>query len=295
MNDKIKNELIRRYMYLYENKDIILSLAINKGIEKNEIKECLDSLKRLKRTCRTDDMKDLVKVGISDCKKALKEDKYYLFKDIDDSLIDIFYEFLFADLDITSMELYKIIENVKNNKLLYDSCMMKINCLLDRRRTNRFLCYNNPFTVWKILTYVRNRYFYDKNVVDALDRYYNIERYILTGGDFKSGYIFLESDEDVYDNSLNKLPYNMIVGGVRTTYECSGIMIKYEGNEFEFEDDYFVYNWIEDIKYWDTDNNIYTNFMDGLLSIENLSLEDKESIYKELCLSNSKTLKRVNN
>ena len=30
----------------------------------------------------------------------------------------------------------------------------------------------------------------------------------------------------------------MIFGGVRTTYECSGIMFKYEGNEFEQEDEW---------------------------------------------------------
>ena len=118
MDENIKIELIKRYMYLHENKDIILSLAINKGIEKQEIKECLDSLRRLKKKSYTSDMKDLINVGISSCKKSLKEYKYYLFKDIDDSLINIFYEFLFADFDIIDTELYKIIENIKDNKQL---------------------------------------------------------------------------------------------------------------------------------------------------------------------------------
>ena len=99
----------------------------------------------------------------------------------------------------------------------------------------------------------------------------------------------------MYDNCLNKLPYNMIFGGVRMTYECSGIMFKYEGNEFEQEDDYFVYSWIEDINY-KTNNQIeYTKFINGLLSIDNLSLEEKESIYEYLVLDGSKKLKKVRN
>lgn len=292
MEDKIKSELIRRYKYLYENKEIILSFIINKGIEKEEIKKCLDGLKRLKKNC-TKDMKLLLKESIISCKKTLREPKYYLFKDIDDSLIDMFYEFLFTDLSFGDTELYKKIEMIKNDSKLYDECMVKINNLLDRRKNNRFLNNNNPFTVWKILTYVRNRYFYDKNVVDALDRYYNIERYILTGINFKSGYVFLESDEEVYDCSINKIPYNMIFGGVRTTYECSSIMLKYDGNEFEKEDDYFVYSWIEDVDYRTTNGEVYTNFINGLINMEGLSLEEKESIYKDLVLDSSKTLKKI--
>lgn len=293
MDKKIKDELIRRYMYLYENKEIILSLAINKGIEKKEIKECLASLRRLKKNNYTSDMKELIKVGIISCKRSLKEPRYYLFKDIDDNLINMFYEFLFTDLNIINTKLYKKIEMIKSDSKLYDEFMIKINGLLDRRKNNRFLCSNNPFTVWKILTYVRNRYFYDKNVVDALDRYYNIERYILTGSNFNSGYIFLESDEEVYDESLNKLPYNMIFGGVRTTYECSGIMLKYDGNEFECEDDYFVYSWLEDVNYKINNQIEYIEFINGLVGMDNLSLEEKEDIYKDLVLNDSKILKKI--
>lgn len=292
MDDKIKSELVRRYKYLYENKEIILSLAINKEIEKKEIKECLASLKRLMKKNYSNDMKELLKVGIISCKKSLKEPKYYLFKDIDDCLIDIFYEFLFSDLDIMDTRLYKKIEMIKNDSKLYDDAMVKINGLLDRRKSNRFLDGNTPFTVWKILTYVRNKNINNKMVLDALDKYYNIERYMLTGINFDSGYIFLESDEELYDESINKLPYNMIIGGVRTTYECSGIMLKYEGNEFECEDDYFVYSWLEDIVYKNNCQDDMSSFMKELININNLSLEEKEKIYRDLVIDKCKILKR---
>lgn len=292
MDKKIKGELIKRYKYLYENKEIILSLTINKGIEKQAIKECLTSLKRLLKNTNSNDIKELIKDGIISCKEQLKEPKYYLFKDIDGSLIDIFFEFLFTDLDIVDTELYKKIEMIKNDSKLYDQCMMKINGLLDRRKNNRFLRDNNPFTVWKILTYVRNNNIGNKSVLDALDKYYNIDRYIITGVNFNSGYIFLESDEKVYNECITKLPYNMIFGGVRTAYEFSGIMTRYEGNEFECEDDYFAYSWIENINYKINEDGVITNFLLELINMEDLSLEEKEEVYKDLVLGDYKKLKR---
>ena len=35
--EQVKEELIKRYMYLYQNKELILSLCIHCGIEKKEI------------------------------------------------------------------------------------------------------------------------------------------------------------------------------------------------------------------------------------------------------------------
>lgn len=38
MNTLGENELIKRYIYLYQNKELILALCIGRGIEKEEIK-----------------------------------------------------------------------------------------------------------------------------------------------------------------------------------------------------------------------------------------------------------------
>ena len=35
--EKIKGELMKRYLYLYENKELILALCIDRGIEKEKI------------------------------------------------------------------------------------------------------------------------------------------------------------------------------------------------------------------------------------------------------------------
>ena len=47
-----QEELIKRYLYIYENKDLILSLCINNGIEKEyykkELKSTNDLIKKIK-------------------------------------------------------------------------------------------------------------------------------------------------------------------------------------------------------------------------------------------------------
>lgn len=49
----VQEELIKRYLYIYENKDLILSLCINDGIEKEyykkELKSTNDLIKKIKK------------------------------------------------------------------------------------------------------------------------------------------------------------------------------------------------------------------------------------------------------
>lgn len=49
----VQEELIKRYLYIYENKDLILSLCINNGIEKEyykkELKSTKDLIKKIKK------------------------------------------------------------------------------------------------------------------------------------------------------------------------------------------------------------------------------------------------------
>lgn len=43
----VKNEIIKRYMYLYQNKELILTLCIGTGIEKDKLKRELKEIKKL--------------------------------------------------------------------------------------------------------------------------------------------------------------------------------------------------------------------------------------------------------
>ena len=69
--------------------------------------------------------------------------------------------------------------------------------------------------------------------------------------------------------------------------------LKYNGNEFECEDDYFVYSWLDDVNYKTNNQNDYTNFINGLVNMKNLSLDEKKIIYEDLVLDSSKILKKV--
>ena len=42
-----KNEIIKRYMYLYQNKELILALCIGAGIEKEKLEKKIKESERL--------------------------------------------------------------------------------------------------------------------------------------------------------------------------------------------------------------------------------------------------------
>ena len=82
MQKEIKEELIKRYKYLYVNKELILSLAINKAIEVEYITKKLEELNKSKRILkkykkRIDyaSLEELINISINDLEKKPRATK----------------------------------------------------------------------------------------------------------------------------------------------------------------------------------------------------------------------------
>ena len=243
MNQSIEQELIKRYSYLSENKKLILALCINFETEKNyykkQIEKNISLYKRMKKYNNEDELLKLLKDGIKYYKSELTIKRPYLLKNVSKNIILMFEEFLLGDLEVEDTQLFKHIESVKNNMNYSESFYSLIDQLEDRRKRNQHLKNIPTFTVWKILDYVRNKYSCNKIVLDALDKYYNLDRFTIANDDCEYGYIIPESIEmsDYPDSSL-------YVGCID-----SMVISTYKGNEFEREDSYFNYNFEEKFEY----------------------------------------------
>lgn len=284
-NELIIQEIFNRYKYLYQNKELILSLCIDEKIRtdyyKKSIKEWNKNLKLMKKY-KNKEMVELINIIIEQDKAALTTPYPYLMNDISQELINIFEDFLFGDIAIENTKLYYIIENIKLDEQKLNLSKNKTNALLERRSYNKFLCNKNCLTVWRILTYVRNNNKDNQAVLDALDKYYNIERYILTGINWLSGYKLLNVDVINNDQHLNYLPTNILSNEVKTPYENSMIILGYEGNEFEQEDDYFAFEWSLE---FDTPPQNYQNlttFMTKINQINHIFENDINKLYQEI-------------
>ncbi len=261
-----REELIKRYMFLYENKELILAMCIRKINIDDELKESIktweDYLKRLKINDKTVfiDM-------INSYKVQLGIEKPYLCDRVSDNIVSAFEEVLFTDGDLEDTQLYKHVMGLKNNPVFFESVMDLVDDLNTRRSFNQFLKNYPAFSVWKILGYVRNKYKNNSVALDALDKYYNIERTMITGLDSENGYLIF-GDECYDDEKLSKYPSLTLTGGVPGSY----IICDYKKNKYELEDDYFVFGDEED-KVLEGESN--TVFMHSLSKMPMLSYEDK--------------------
>ena len=77
-NNQITEELIKRYLYLYENRELILSLCIKTGIEKKYIKNEIRELKKIKTKLKktNPDLISQIELLINIYKKELIHKKY---------------------------------------------------------------------------------------------------------------------------------------------------------------------------------------------------------------------------
>ncbi len=265
----VKHEIIKRYMYLYQNKELILALCIGTGIEKDKLEKRIEENKKL---LSSNDMyknnsivRELIELELYD----LKYEKYYLMASVNSSIVDMYEDFLFSDREMENLDLYKHIESVKNSKYL-DAFNALIENLESRRKNNIHLRRVPTFTVWKILSYVRRKNIDNRLVLDALDKYYNIDRFMITGDNYESGYKLLESDLcRLGENSLEKYPSTILMTG--------GIINGLESNSFEIEDDYY-------------DGLFELNYIEEMSLMSNLSVEDKESIKNNI---NKGKVKRI--
>lgn len=251
-----RNEIIKRYMYLYQNKELILALCIGTGIEKEKLEKKIKESERLLSSNSVYNT-ELMKLELENANYDLEHEKYYLMANVNDSIVDMYEDFLFSDKEMEELDLYKHIEGVKNSKYL-DVFNTLIENLETRRKRNFHLKKVPTFTVWKILSYVRRKNIDNRLVLDALDKYYNIDRFMLTGDNYESGYKLLESD-------INRLGEYCLVKYPSTILMTGGIINDFENNSFEIEDDYY-------------DGLFELSCIEEMSLMSNLSVQDKESI-----------------
>lgn len=241
MREVYDKEFIKRYLYLLENKELILGLCIDYGIEKEyyqtKIKENKHLLKKFKD--KNSPEYELIESLLEKSKKALKEPKPYLMKKVNPEIPKMYEDFLFTDNRMEQTDLYKCIEGIKNNHLYLDSMDTLIENLRQRRSTNMYLKDVDPFNVWRILDYVRTNCNKDPETLYALDKYYNFDRYFVTGINWRSGY-YLESDEAKEKNNYLQLFPKVELFNSSSLYDDLGIFSYYQ-NEFEEESDYRNY------------------------------------------------------
>lgn len=278
----IYDELIKRYMYLYENKELILAMCIRRINEDDNIKSDISKYEEYKRTLKISDT-SLFDNIISELKSRLGVEKYYLCTDVSDEIISAYEEFLFSDCPIECTVLYNHIESLKNSPIFLESINDMINSLEERRSYNKCLNKVPTFTVWKILDYVRLKYLNNKVVLGALDKYYNIDRTIMTGLDSVCGY-YMFGEECFDDEKLSKYPCSTIVSGVNGSY----LIMDYKNNQYEHEDDYI------DFKF-EFDSEVLcgyakSDFMNLLYNADYVSYDVKHDLYIKLS-KNNKELK----
>ena len=255
-----RNEIIKRYMYLYQNKELILALCIGTGIEKEKLEKIIKESERLLSSNSVYN-RELMKLELENANYDLEHEKYYLMANVNDSIVDMYEDFLFSDKEMEELDLYKHIEGVKNSKYL-DVFNTLIENLETRRKRNFHLKKVPTFTVWKILSYVRRKNIDNRLVLDALDKYYNIDRFMLTGDNYESGYKLLESD-------INRLGEYCLVKYPSTILITGGIINDFENNSFEIEDDYY-------------DGLFELSCIEEMALMSNFTVQDKESIKSRL-------------
>ncbi len=279
-----KNELVKRYIYLYQNKELILALCIGRGIEKEKIKsnikKCKDLIKRNSICRENEKLKNLLKSQIEDYYLRLKTENYYLMSRVNEDIVSMFEDFLFSDDMMENSNLYKHIEAVKLNRKFLDIFNYSIELLEERRQTNIQLRKLPTFTVWRILSYVRRNNKGNKKILNALDKYYNLDRFIIAEDDCTTGYYMTESD---YEDSERyyKYPNDIIIAG--------GIIILSYKNCFEEEDNYFDECPVLDETEKYADTNI-SDFLEVLANMPTLDIETKRSVRRKI-ISNKVLMK----
>lgn len=279
-----KNELVKRYIYLYQNKELILALCIGRGIEKEKIKsnikKCKDLIKRNSICMENEKLKNLLKSQIEDYYLKLKTENYYLMSRVNKDIVSMFEDFLFSDDMMENSNLYKHIEAVKLNRKFLDIFNYSIELLEERRQTNIQLRKLPTFTVWRILSYVRRNNKGNKKILNALDKYYNLDRFIIAEDDCTTGYYMTESD---YEDSERyyKYPNDIIIAG--------GIIILSYKNCFEEEDNYFDECPVLDETEKYADTNI-SDFLEVLANMPTLDIETKRSVRRKI-ISNKVLMK----
>ena len=198
----------------------------------NERKQELEKIKRKYEKSPYDKTKTNKQIvdSLENVIKNMNEStyKYYLFKDVNPEIVELYEDFILGDLPLEETDLYRHIEAVKNNQVYLEAFNNIINALEYQRQKNMHLKKMPTFTVWKILSYVRRKHINNDTILKVLDKYYNLDRYMLTNYNYQSGYYITEEE-------LNE-DYTFPDPEVYT----GNIIFKYIGNEYEEEDNYYI-------------------------------------------------------
>lgn len=277
-NQLFYDELIKRYIYLYENKELILSMCIRKINIDEKLKEEIKNYEKYNENLELPS-KDLFEAIIVSLENQLGIEKYYLCSDVSNDIVKAYEDFLFTDGSIDETDLYKHVEALKKNSVYMENINDMIDSLNERRSYNHWLRSVPAFTVWKILGYVRRANLDNAIVLEALDRYYNIDRTVMSGVDSECGYE-LYGDECMDDDKLSKYPNMTFVSGVPGSY----ILFSYEPNEYEIEDDYIHFRY--DDEEYNFSGEAKTLFMEALSKLPNLDYDSKINLYNYLNFEN---------
>lgn len=295
----VQEELMKRYLYLYDNRELVLALCINYGIEekyyKKEIKKVTELLCSIEERKGNNELKtvqiELLSSLLEGLNEGLHDPQLYLFAKVNDEIVDAYEEFLFTDQNMEDTILYKHIEALNKNPLFLESVQDSINGLEEKRQNNMYLKRIPTFTVWKILTYVKNRNKDNSAVLKALEKYYNIDRYMLTGINWESGYKLLPIDYES-EEKLSVFSNSRLIGESNIGGQYSVVIFNYPGNEFEEEDDYSAFDWSIEFEEQPLNNYSKTNFMTALVSMPMIPEELKIEMYQKVkSSSKSKTIK----
>lgn len=296
-DNQIKQELTKRYFYLYENREIILSLFINRVYEFEKNTKKIADLKDIRKSVLknpklySEDFIDLINNLEKSYQKNLNNPIYYLFSNVDKNIISLIEEVIFTDKDIENTILYRYIKELKNSNKYYEDAQNKIYNLKKRYENNQSLKEENPLTVWKLLTYVRKNNLSNNTLLKALDKYFNIDRYIKTEIDWKSGYILLEEDIKENEEFLNNEIYNNSIV-IKYGNEYSGIMLK-KTNTYEEEDKYYLTEVEEyELKNSNQKKLYQTNFMNILSNIDMIEKKEKEVLLEIIKETNHQKIKK---
>ena len=172
--EQAKQEMINRYRYLYENAYLILAPYMHEQSEE-EYQEMANRQKKEYGRILTD--KPMIYLNINTL----------------DSVNSIFEEFLLSSMNIEDTELYKFVENKRDNKDYLEQVKKGLE-LIETKNIGRTGILKESLDIWKILNstwdYVseqsgdlKNK----ENKLRVLDEYYRIARYQNNGKIYTSG------------------------------------------------------------------------------------------------------------
>lgn len=185
--DQAKEELIKRYKYLYDNASFILAPFMYEQTEE-EYKVRVE--------------KDIKKYGRTFFEKPL----IYLNLNIKEYIVVLFEEFLLDDIEMECSSLYQLIESKRNDKEYLERVKRGLELVEKRNKNEPYL--KTSLNIWEILSKVWDRVKEQsgdlknkENKLKIIDEYCRIYRYQNNGKIYTSGH-----DLNLHDcNSLTIL------------------------------------------------------------------------------------------